>query len=257
MIPVIVASSNSRATPLKSVRQAIKVSVTESLWPTEERQAINMVWSLRKNYLSNNLRVEIIDFGAGGSREHRSEELQNKGVLIKKSIRSLCRVNSIKPSYSRLLFQMVRMLQPHSILELGSCIGISALTMASAQRLNGSGDTTTIEGAPGLYRVMEQHLSNEQYPNLKLINGRFQDVLPEVLPRLAPLDLVMIDGHHDEKATLTYFQMLLPQLSPNAILIFDDIHWSKGMTRAWKQIRQHPAVGGWLDLYQWGICSVS
>jgi hypothetical protein len=36
-------------------------------------------------------------------------------------------------------------------------------------------------------------------------------------------------------------------------MIFDDIHWSRGMQAAWEQIKQHPRVRLSLDLFYVGL----
>jgi predicted O-methyltransferase YrrM len=43
------------------------------------------------------------------------------------------------------------------------------------------------------------------------------------------LDFAFIDGHHDERATVAYFQQMKPSLSPGAVVLFYDIKWSSGM----------------------------
>jgi hypothetical protein len=53
--------------------------------------------------------------------------------------------------------------------------------------------------------------------------------------------------------TLRYFAQLLPHCSNDSILIFDDIHWSAEMEKAWKEIQQHPAVRCSIDLFFIGI----
>ena len=68
------------------------------------------------------------------------------------------------------------------------------------------------------------------------------------------VDFVFIDGHHDENATLSYFRQILPFLSDNAILAFDDIHWSCGMERAWNKIRKDRNLKMALDFFNVGIC---
>jgi len=37
------------------------------------------------------------------------------------------------------------------------------------------------------------------------------------------------------------------------VFIFDDIHWSEGMTEAWEVIKKHPKVTSTIDLYFMGI----
>lgn len=55
-------------------------------------------------------------------------------------------------------------------------------------------------------------------------------------------DLAFVDGHHDEQATLDYFALIRPRMRTGAVMAFDDIEWSDGMRRAWKEIRASDGV---------------
>ena len=66
-------------------------------------------------------------------------------------------------------------------------------------------------------------------------------------------DLVYFDGNHSKKATLDYFEALLPTISNDSVWIFDDIHWSADMEEAWEIIKKHPKVSVTIDTFQWGI----
>ena len=65
--------------------------------------------------------------------------------------------------------------------------------------------------------------------------------------------MIFIDGNHKKDATLNYFQQCLQQMSSNSVLVFDDIHWSDGMEKAWIEIKQHPRVKVTIDLFQMGL----
>ena len=56
-----------------------------------------------------------------------------------------------------------------------------------------------------------------------------------------------------KKATLDYFEALLPTISNDSVWIFDDIHWSTDMEEAWEIIKNHPKVSVTIDTFQWGI----
>jgi len=60
--------------------------------------------------------------------------------------------------------------------------------------------------------------------------------LPQVLRESAPFGFIFIDGHHEEQATLNYFEEIIPYAGQNAIFLFDDIYWSIGMNRADRRI---------------------
>ena len=75
----------------------------------------------------------------------------------------------------------------------------------------------------------------------------------QALEKLKQLDYIFIDGNHQEKPTLAYFEKCLPFAHNNSLFIFDDIHWSEGMENAWQQIQQHDAVHVTVDLFYLGL----
>jgi hypothetical protein len=52
---------------------------------------------------------------------------------------------------------------------------------------------------------------------------------------------------------MRYFEWLLPHVNEHTFLIFDDIHWSAEMERAWKEIKQHPEVQQTIDFFRVGM----
>jgi hypothetical protein len=42
-------------------------------------------------------------------------------------------------------------------------------------------------------------------------------------------------------------------VNEHTFLIFDDIHWSAEMERAWKEIKQHPEVQQTIDFFRVGM----
>jgi hypothetical protein len=65
--------------------------------------------------------------------------------------------------------------------------------------------------------------------------------------------LVFFDGNHQYQPTLDYFQAALGVIDDADILIFDDIHWSKDMEKAWSEIRNNEKVSCTIDLFFIGI----
>ena len=66
-------------------------------------------------------------------------------------------------------------------------------------------------------------------------------------------DLVFIDGNHRYEATLKYFELLKNNLSDSALVIFDDIHWSSGMRRAWQEICSQKGIVFSINFFKLGI----
>jgi len=52
---------------------------------------------------------------------------------------------------------------------------------------------------------------------------------------------------------MSYFNACLKKSHSESIFVFDDIHWSEGMEKAWKEICQNPKVRLSLDLFHLGI----
>jgi len=131
---------------------------------------------------------------------------------------------------------------------MGTAVGISAAYQAAALKLNGYGTLVTLEGATSLADIAKKNFQHLGLDTVEVIVGRFQDTLPGVLTDRQPVDYAFIDGHHDEQATLAYFEQILPFLAETSLLVFDDIAWSEGMKRAWKTIAQDRRVGVAVDL---------
>lgn len=135
-------------------------------------------------------------------------------------------------------------------------MGISTSFQAAALKLNGMGKIVTLEGAKSLASLAERHFQALGLDNANIVIGRFQDTLGEVLNAYKSVDYVFIDGHHDEKATLAYYEQIKPFLSERALLVFDDISWSEGMKGAWKTIMADERVKISVDLRQIGVCII-
>ena len=146
---------------------------------------------------------------------------------------------------------------PNQCLEFGTCLGISTLYQSAALALNGSGNIVTMEGAESLASRAQKNFQELECKNIVGVVGRFDDVLNEVIDSHQPFDFVFIDGHHEGNATKRYFERLLPSVTRNAVMVFDDIHWSGSMKEAWKYIVRHRRVKYSVDLYQVGIIIVS
>ena len=82
--------------------------------------------------------------------------------------------------------------------------------------------------------------------------GNFDDILPNLIQDSA-FDFVLLDGNHSYEATVRYVNLLLSQNNPPAVIILDDIYWSKGMTKAWSEIIARPDFQLSLDLFELGI----
>jgi predicted O-methyltransferase YrrM len=225
----------------------------------EERTWANRIEALRNLMLLSPEPLTITDYGAGkeAALDTGSEPDTQARHTSVRTLSDMTR-SSKKPHWARLLFNVVRALQPQTCLEMGACVGISASYQAAALELNGAGRLITLEGAEPLAARTErtvQELGLSHRVSVRL--GQFTDTLPGVLSELAPVDYAFIDGHHTEAATLDYLARILPHVSDEAVLVFDDIDWSPGMKNAWAQIAADPRFALTLDLGTIGFAAVS
>ena len=180
-----------------------------------------------------------------------------KGVVVNATIGEICQSASKPRSWAQLLFGIVRENKPLVCMKMGTSLGISGSYIAAAIDLNRAGKLVTLEGSDELARLAGENFEKLGLTGIEQIVGRFADTLTKVLQDNNPIDFVFIDGHHDEKATKSYFETTLPFLNENAVLVFDDIRWSDGMERAWHHIKESPRIKIVLDLGPVGICHLT
>jgi predicted O-methyltransferase YrrM len=196
--------------------------------------------SLREQLLTNKTVLDIEDFGAGSVNSSSKQ----------RSISSIVKYAAKSRKLSQLLFRIVHYYQPKTILELGTSLGISSAYMASA---NPHASIITIEGASSVAKVAKHHHQLLQLYNIRLLTGKFEDILPEALQELKMVDLAFVDGNHRLEPTKRYFEQLLTKATPQSIFIFDDIHWSEEMEEAWRIMKEYKAVTASIDLFFFGI----
>lgn len=197
---------------------------------------------VRREYLSDRGMITLRDVGAGHRGRKRPEP--------RRSIRNIARHSSGHLRYHRLLCRMSRHFEPSVILETGTALGMGTLALALG---NPAARIITIEGDPALAARARDLFEKEKITRITLLEGLFDERLPEVTAREEKIGLVFLDGHHEEQATLRYFGMLLPSLHEKSIVVADDIHWSQGMLRAWESLRHHERVSLSVDLFRMGI----
>lgn len=194
--------------------------------------------SYRNSLLTNSQIIEITDFGSG-SRVFDS----NKRV-----VKDIAKNSGTSLKRAKLLYRLIRYFQPKSSLELGTSLGIGTFSMALAKS---DAYIATIEGCPEISKFTKHQLEKFEIDNVQLKTGPFSQIIPSL--DKTNWDFVFFDGHHDKEATLNYFEQLLPTIHNDSVFIFDDIHWSKGMTEAWDSIKKHPKVTVTIDTFFWGF----
>jgi predicted O-methyltransferase YrrM len=219
----------------------------------EERDWFRAAEAQREVLLASTQELTKVDFGAGAHDDTLTEAEMSAGVVKRTTVGDVCQLTSKQPWWARMLSAIVAEYQPTLALELGTSVGVSAAYQGGALARHG-GRLVTMEGAPEIAEVAQGTVDAlGLHEVVEVVVGRFGDVLPSFLEATDPLGYVFVDGHHDEHATQEYHRMIKPHLAPGAVLVYDDIHWSPGMERAWAAISADRDLSVTVDLTAIGI----
>ena len=203
-------------------------------------QAFQQIEAKRRLLEQSNLILDVLDLGAGSS----------SGKQNQRTVSSIAK-RAAKPSrFARLFYRIITYYQIDSVLELGTSLGLTTRYLAIAAPQQG---VISIEGAPAIAQFTSKSLSEEGFCNTTILTGDFNDHLPEAVASMKGRKLLFFDGNHQYQPTLDYFQAALGVIADADILIFDDIHWSKDMEKAWSEIRNNEKVSCTIDLFFIGI----
>ena len=195
---------------------------------------------IRNHLCKSKKSITITDFGAG-SNINKSKNRKIKDIAK----------NSAKNSkFGKLLYRIIQFYKPKKILELGTSLGISTLYLATAEK---ESKIYTFEGCEKTAKIAQQNFDKINKKNINITIGDFQETLHKKLKEITTIDLAFIDGNHQQKPTISYFNTCLRHAHNDTILIFDDIHWSNGMENAWEYIKSHKQTTLTIDLFYIGI----
>jgi predicted O-methyltransferase YrrM len=206
---------------------------------SEQAKQYQILKSYRKSLLENKNYIEVTDFGSG-SKVFKSNTRQ---------ISKIAKNAGISPKRAELLFRITRYFQPNSILEIGTSLGLATVALALGNKKT---IVKTLEGCSRTMEVTKNQLLFFKLKNVELVNTRFENYFCNQLS-IINYQLIYFDGNHSKKATLDYFEILLPTITNDTVWIFDDIHWSAAMEEAWETIKKHPKVSVTIDTFQWGL----
>lgn len=230
-----------KATTLRHVHHRFVLDLGKALFEDHRWfYAFSDAAGLRDFIYQNHQLIPQSEFGAG------SQVLKNKQIRVS----DLGRSAAVDAANGQLLFRLVNHLKPRQMLELGTSLGLSAVYQAAAAQ---EATLHTIEGSPNIAELAKSHLSGLKYKNIKTYQGSFDQVLPNLLPKLPHLDYVYLDGDHSHEPTLRYFETCLPYLNEDSAFVVADIYWSSEMMTAWQALQAHSKVTCTVDFYDFGV----
>ncbi|MGA9637801.1 O-methyltransferase [Flavobacterium sp.] len=214
--------------------------LTKCFYDKKPKSYYLVLKNYRQSLLENKNTIEVTDFGAG-SKIFKSNHRQ---------IAKIAKTAGISQKRAQLLYRIVEYFQPETILELGTSLGLATVALAFG---NKNAQITSLEGCPNTMAIAKKQLKEFNINNIKCITTEFDAYFDSSQLQTSNFKLIYFDGNHSKKATLNYFERLLPTVHNDTVWIFDDIHWSAEMEEAWKIIKDHPKVKVTIDTYQWGL----
>lgn len=214
---------------------AVYEFVTCVVRPQKLSDQIFLVENYIKQLEKDSSEVNIEELGAGSRTMSHST----------RKVSDIVKVAGCSRKQGRLLHRIVAYYKPSKILELGTSVGKSVFYMASA---NFNASITTIDANKSVLDIAKKGAEELKLNQINFIEANFDNVLQKFLE--SSLDMVYIDGNHSFEGTMRYFKEISGAMS-KGIIVLDDIYWSSGMKRAWKEIQQVSTCS--IDLYWMGI----
>jgi len=222
---------------ISNFRHPFVNGLNDSVFSKLETVDDTAIQSYVKSLKANKSVLSVTDLGAGSKKTNTN--LRRVSSIVKNA--------AVSRQFGRLLTLLIQEYKCETIIELGTSLGVG--TSYLSRKLSTA--VYTIEGCPNISEFAQNEL--KQFSNINFFVGEFSSQLNTVLKLSGPPDLVYIDGNHTYKATIDYFNFFLENAHAKTILVFDDIHWSSGMEKAWSEIVQSKEVSVSIDLFRMGI----
>jgi predicted O-methyltransferase YrrM len=194
-------------------------------------------WERERDILERDATIiKTNDFGTGDYTNRKTGDIT--------------RHSAKRTKYAQLLFRLANSNRSQTILELGTCVGLTTLYFSA---VNPQGKVITIDGDEALCRIARGNFTKFHADTIESYCGTIDTLLPDILAKTERLDFVFFDANHTKEATLKYFGLCLPKAASNTIFVFDDIYRDKGMYAAWQKIKSDKNIRLAIDIYEMGI----
>jgi caffeoyl-CoA O-methyltransferase len=120
----------------------------------------------------------------------------------------------------RLLSMISKLIQPKTILEIGTYTGYSALCLAEGMKMNGV--LHTIDHNQELVEIQKKYFDKSDFKNNIVQHlGNALEIIPKINENF---DLVFIDA--DKSNYINYFNALIGKMNSGGLILSDNVLWS-------------------------------
>jgi len=195
---------------------------------------------IRNRLFADPRSIEVNDLGAGSKKMKTSL----------RKVSDIVRYSAVPKKYGILLSNMAKEFGGPIVLEFGTSLGISTMYMAAS-----CSKTTviTMEGCRETSAIAEENFREAGLSNIRLINGSFDDILPQLQNEEICPGLIFIDGNHLKEPVIRYFNQVANMSDNKSVVIIDDIYSSEEMAEAWEMIKSHKNVTMSVDIFRMGM----
>ena len=154
-------------------------------------------------------------------------------------------------NYGALLFRLVNFFKCRNILQIGSSTGLMSLYLALPLRK--ICDCYAMEERVGLLEPILTFEEKYSLTNLHCVEGSYADNLNRLSAKITYFDLIFINVMGDSEKTLGALNLVESFISPETILVIDNIKQNKSMKKLWQEIKNRSDVRLTIDLLSLGL----
>jgi len=150
----------------------------------------------------------------------------------------------------RFLFRLTNHYKPHTILSIGSSMGLAPLCLT---RYNSTVQCIILEYEQNIADIARQILNKEKNTALNIKTGTYHEQLPESIVQLQRIDCVFIGKDVGVNDWDTVFEQCESFIHDSTFFVLAGIRSSTDKQNYWMQYRQHPSVTIAVDLFDMGL----